>query len=209
VLEMQALGVTKLYVADDGGPYGAAVANAVKHDVGGPITVVSAQAAADGVFYGAGSPARAAQFFDAAAASNPSAKLFGPSALDDPTFATQLSPTVRNLYLSAPGFLGPDLTPAGSKFVSDFTAAYGHAPVPQAIFGYEAMAAVRAVLQEAGSGANNRSIVVHDFQFLKNRQSVLGTYSMDGNGDTSIAPFVFSHLQRGKLVPDKFVQAPG
>jgi branched-chain amino acid transport system substrate-binding protein len=209
VLEMQALGVTKLYVADDGAPYGAAIANAVKHDVGGAITVVSTQAGADGVFYGAGSPARAAQFFDAAAASNPTAKLFGPSALDDPTFATQLSAAVRNLYISAPGFLGRDLNPAGSKFVSDFTTAYGHAPVTQAIFGYEAMAAVLAVLQEAGSGAGNRATVVHDFQFLKNRQSVLGTYSMDGNGDTSLAPFVFSRLQRGKLVPDKFVQPQG
>jgi branched-chain amino acid transport system substrate-binding protein len=207
VQEMQALGVTKLYVADDGGPYGAAIAAAIKRDVGAAITVTSSQAGADGVFYGGSSIASAARFFASAAAANPSAKLFGPSALDDPSLTAQLAGTVRNLYISAPGFLKASLTSAGSNFVSAFTAAYGHAPAVQAIFGYEAMAAVLAVLREAGSQANNRSVVVRDFQLLKNRQSVLGTYSMDGNGDTSLTSFVFSRLEHGSLVP--FAQVEG
>src|SRR5205807_3869314 len=107
----------------------------------------------------------------------------------------------HNVFLSAPGFLKQNLTPSGSTFVSQFTSTYGHAPAPQAIFGYEAMSAVLAVLREAGSAANNRSTVVHAFLAIKNRQSVLGTYSMNSSGDTSIAPFVFSRLQQGKLVP--------
>jgi branched-chain amino acid transport system substrate-binding protein len=207
VQEMKALGVTKLYVADDGGPYGAAMAGAIKSDAGGTITVTSSQAGADGVFYGTASLGSAARYFDSAVAANPSVKLFGPSALDDPSFAGQLSGAVRNLYISAPGFLTRDLTPAGAKFVSDFTAAYGRAPAGQAIFGYEAMAAVMAVLRQAGSQANNRSVVVRDFESLKNRQSVLGTYSMDGNGDTNLGSFVFSRLERGSLIP--FAQVQG
>jgi ABC-type branched-subunit amino acid transport system substrate-binding protein len=79
--------------------------------------------------------------------------------------------------------------------------------VPQAIFGYEAMSAMLAVLREAGSHANNRSTVVHDFLAIKNRPSALGTYSMNSNGDTSIAPFVFSRVRQGKLVP--FAQVQG
>ncbi|HUA44112.1 MAG TPA: hypothetical protein VMA77_02715 [Solirubrobacteraceae bacterium] len=207
VQEMQALGVTKLYVADDGGPYGAAMAYAIRHDIGGTLTLVSSESAADGIFYASNSEATAAHFFARAGAANPSAKLFGPSALADPSFPAQLSSAVHNLYISSPGFLNQDLSPAGSTFVSTFKSAYGHAPVPQAIFGYEAMSAVLAVLKEAGSGANNRSTVVHDFQFLKRSQSVLGPYSMNGNGDTSIAPFVFSRLAHGSLVP--FAQVQG
>jgi ABC-type branched-subunit amino acid transport system substrate-binding protein len=199
--------VTRLYVANDGGPYGAAIANALKHDVSGKITLASSQAGADGIFYGSNSPAGAEHYFTRAAAANPSAKLFGPSALSDPGFASGLPASVRSLYISAPGFLGQDLTPAGSKFVSAFKAAYGRDPVAQAIFGYEAMSAVLAVLQEAGVHANNRATVVHDFLSIKNRQSALGTYSMNSNGDTSIAPFVFSRLQRGRLVP--FAQVEG
>ena len=114
VQEMQALGVSKLYVASDGSDYGAAIANAVTHDVGGGITLVSGAAAADGVFYGSASPAVAARFFNRVAGSNPSAKLFGPSALDAPAFVSALSPAVRNLYVSVPGFLKADLTPAGT-----------------------------------------------------------------------------------------------
>ena len=206
VQEMQALGVTKLYVSDDGGPYGATIANAVKHDVSGSMSVVGSLSAADGAFYGTSSPAGAERFFARGASSNPSLKLFAPSALDDPTLAPQFS-GAGNLYISAPGFLKQNLTPAGTTFASQFTTAYGHAPVPQAIFGYEAMSAVLAVLREAGAQANNRSTVVHNFLAIKNRQSVLGTYSISSTGDTSIAPFVFSRVRQGKLVP--FAQVQG
>jgi branched-chain amino acid transport system substrate-binding protein len=209
VQEMQSLGVTKLYVADDGSPYGAAIAYAVRHDVSGSLTLASSQAGADGVFYGSNSISAAARFFDNAAAANPSAKLFGPSGLADPALASQLSSAVHSLYISTPGFLKQNLTSAGSAFVSKFASTYGHEPVPQAIFGYEAMSAVLAVLHEAGSGANNRSTVVHDFLSLKrtSAESVLGPYSIDSNGDTSIAPFVLSRLQHGSLVP--FAQLQG
>ena len=207
VQEMRALGVTKLYVADDGSPYGAAIAHAIEQDAGGSLTLVSSQSAADGVFYGSSSEASAAKFFDAAAAANPSAKLFGPSALADPSFPSQLSSAVHQLYLSSPGFLKQDQPAAAASFVSTFTSTYGHAPVPQAIFGYEAMSAVLAVLREAGSDANNRSTVVHDFLTLKRTQSVLGPYSINSDGDTSLTAFVFSRLARGSLVP--FVQVQG
>jgi branched-chain amino acid transport system substrate-binding protein len=206
VQEMRALGVTKLYVTDDGGPYGATIANAVKHDAGGTISVVGSLNGADGAFYGGSSPATAARFFQRAAASNPAVKLFAPSALYDPTLAGRLAGS-GHLYVSSPGFMKSDLTPTGSTFVSQFTSTYGHAPVPQAIFGYEAMSAVLAVLREAGTAANNRGTVVKDFLSLKNRQSVLGTYSMSSSGDTSIAPFVFSRAQQGNLVP--FVKIQG
>jgi ABC-type branched-subunit amino acid transport system substrate-binding protein len=206
VQEMRTLGVRKLYVADDGGPYGAAIANVVKHDAGGTVSVVGSLNGADAAFYGTSSPSSALRFFQRASSSNQQVKLFGPSALADPTIASRLS-ALGHLYVSAPGFLKSDLTPSGSTFVSQFTSTYGHAPVPQAIFGYEAMSAVLAVLKEAGAKANNRSTVVHDFLSIKNRQSVLGTYSIDSSGDTSIAPFVISRVQQGKLVP--FVQVQG
>jgi branched-chain amino acid transport system substrate-binding protein len=207
VQEMAARGVTKLYVADDGSPYGAAIAYAMKHDLTGGISLASSQAEADGIFYGSASESGAARFFAAAAAANPSAKLFGPSALADPSFPTQLSSAVRNLYISSPGFLKQNLTPAGSTFVANFTSTYGHAPATQAVFGYEAMSAVLQALKDAGSSANNRSTVVKDFQNLKRTQSALGPYSMNGNGDTNITSFVFSRLAHGSLVP--FAQIAG
>ena len=66
-----------------------------------------------------------------------------------------------------------------------------------------------SVLKEAGTSANARGTVVKDFFAIRNRQSVLGTYSMNSNGDTSLAPFVFSRLKSGQLVPFKFVSVSG
>jgi branched-chain amino acid transport system substrate-binding protein len=199
VQEMKALGVTKLYVADDGSEYGTAVAFAVRGAAAPGISIVQSPTGADAVFFGGTDVAAAARVFNGAG----TAKLFGPSALDPQALLARLSLAAQqNLYLSSPGFPARSVTPAGQAFVTAFTTAFGHAPATQAIFGYEAMKAVLAVLKEAGSAANNRATVVHDFFAIKNRDSALGTYTIDSTtGDTSLASFVFSHVRNGKLVP--------
>ncbi len=202
VAEMQSLHLTKLYVADDGQPYGAAVAQEVRSDAPGKgLTVQSSPAGADAVFYGGNSVSAATAAVTRAADATPAAKLFVPSALYDNTFVSRLSPTAQhNLYVSSPGFTASTLTPAGKQFEAAFASAFGHAPAPQAIFGYEATAALLAVLKEAGNAAGNRATVVSDFRSIKDRQSVLGTYSIV-NGDTTIAPFVFARVKNGALAP--------
>ncbi len=214
--EMSALGVKKLYVADDGSPYGAAIANAIKADAGSTLTAVQGPPdaakvtanGADALFFGASSASTsaAATLFGNVAKASPAVKLFGPSTLESSAFAASFGPAKLRLYVSAPGFLPKSLPAAGKTFVAQFTAAYGHAPAPEAIFGYEAMSAVLAVLREAGSSADDRSTVVRDFFAIKNRSSPLGTYSIDSVGDISIAPYVFSRFHNGALVPFRQVQ---
>ena len=199
--QMHSLGLSKLYVADDGTPYGATIASEVRADAGKQgLSLVSSAASADAVFYGGNTAAAAIKAMDRAAAAG-SAKLFAPSALYDNSFVAGLSAAAqKSLYVSSPGFTLATLSPAGRQFATAFRSAYGHAPVPEAIFGYEAMSAVLAVLKEAGAGAGSRATVVSDFRSLHNRQSVLGTYSISG-GDTNLAPFVFGRPRGGKLVP--------
>jgi len=199
--EMHALGLTKLYVADDGTPYGSTIATQVRTAAAKQGLSVSATAAgADAVFYGGNTVARAARALNQAAAAGGSAKLFAPSALYDDALVAALSPAAqRHLYVSTPGFTPSALTPDGQQFVTAFRSTYGHAPAPQAIFGYEAMSAVLAVLKQAGADAGSRSTVVADFRGLHDRQSVLGTYSISG-GDISLASFVFGRPRGGHLV---------
>jgi ABC-type branched-subunit amino acid transport system substrate-binding protein len=200
---MSSLGVKSLYVTSDGSPYGAAVARAVKGAAGSAgVTVSASKAGADGIFYGGSSTSA----FDALASANPTVKVFGPSAL-----ATATPPAGdRNVYVSVPGFLGKQLPTAGKKFVSDFTSAYGHAPATQAVFGFEAVRAVLAVLQGAGAKANDRATVVRDFFGLKaGANSAVGPYSINSNGDTSISPFVLTRSTSGKLVPFRSLEAQG
>lgn len=219
VQEMRSLGVRKLYVANDGSPYGAAIALAVAQDAPPSITVQSGPdsasnvtaAGADGLFIGTSSQAVALGLFNNVARTNPKLKLFGSSTLDDPAFAASLTRAAQSdVYISSPGFLPNDLsTAARQQFVAPFEKAYHHVPDPQAIFGYEAMDALLAVLREAGSSINNRTTVVHDFFSIKNRDSVLGTYSIDKQGDTNLGPFVFSRVVSGRLMPYRGVVEPG
>jgi branched-chain amino acid transport system substrate-binding protein len=220
VTQMQGLGVKKLYVADDGSDYGKAIAYAVRQDAstagisvvpGAPTATGAAASGADALFFGASAAAQttAQTLFGAVSeGQNPKLKLFAPSALDSSSLASSLQPAKVNLYVSEPGFLPNSYSnTAERQFVRPFQTTYGRAPSPEAIFGYEAMSSVLAVLREADSQANNRSRVVHDFFGIRNRPSVLGTYSINSMGDTTIAPFIISRLVGRTLVPYKFVQA--
>jgi hypothetical protein len=193
-----------LYVATDGSTYGQALRSVVVGDASShAITIASSSAGADGVLYAGNSVAAGARALSQAA--GPSVKLFAPSALDQNSFVSALSPAAqRETYVSSPGFTRATLPPLGSQFASAFRAAYGHAPAPQAVFGYEAVTAVLTALDKAGSSAGNRGTVVKDFLGIRNRRSAIGTYSITKTGDISFvggAPFVISRIEGAKLVP--------
>jgi ABC-type branched-subunit amino acid transport system substrate-binding protein len=219
VSEMHSLGVHKVYIADDGSPYGRAIAHAIKQDAGGPTTAVQGPASAsrvgssgaDAVFFGGTSTKLATTLFDSVASSERHAKLLAPSALYAQSFAQGLSPAARGqLYVSSPGFLAHDLpATAKSDFVAPFVSTYHRQPSPQAIFGYEAVSALLAALHHAGSFADQRSTVVRDFMNLHRSSSVLGSYSIDRYGGPTIAPFVFARVRGTALQPYRFQPASG
>ena len=208
VAEMKKLGVTRLDVASDGSDYGRAIADAVRSDAraAGLTLDPNVSESVNGYFYGAQSPVAAARFFNRIARMAPTAKLFGPSSLNSSAFSSALSGSVHNVYVSIPGFMPKALPAAGRKFVTAFRRAYHHAPNVEAIFGYEAMAALLRVLQHEGRHADNRTDVVSAFLKQRNVASVLGSYSLDRVGNTSLRAFVFARVSGGRLVP--FAAAP-
>jgi len=204
VAEMKALGVSNLYVTDDGSDYGRAIADAVSTDARtAGITLTQSLSGAGAVFDGAAAPEEAAHLFEHAAAQAPGVKLFGPSSLNSAAFTSAIAPSIRNVYVSIPGFLPRDLPAAGRSFVTAFKATFGHDPNTEAIFGYEAMSALLRVLKQEGTHANNRAAVATAFLGQHNVSSALGTYSIDSGGDTNLHAFVFARLQGGRLVPFK------
>jgi branched-chain amino acid transport system substrate-binding protein len=221
---MQGLGVKKLFIAEDGGAYGDAIAlavdqNAAAYGVSALVPVrasaglapKAAVSGADAMFYGGVTSAAAVQLFNGAAAADPQLKLFGPSGLYTSSFTSQLAaPAQRATYLSEPGEATNALPPAGRAFLKAFKAAYHHTPWTQAIFGYAAMQAVLAALRgsDHGANANNRADDVAAFFATKNRSSALGTYTIDKAGDTSLAPYIFSRVKGGKLVAFKGLTVP-
>lgn len=215
VSEMRTEHISSLYVADDGQRYGAVLAlelRAAARTAG--LTLAGSLNSSQAAFF-AGSPAdalgraAATRFFDQAAASGSTTKLFASSGLYDAAFVTGLSAAAQQrLVVSSPGFTPGKLPAAAAGFVSAFRSAYHHDPAPQAVFGYEAMKAVIAVLQSAGVNAGNRALVVNRFRSLKRTGSAIGDYTIKG-GDPSVAPFVFARVHAGALTPFRFLQLTG
>ena len=182
VAEMRSLGVSRLYVADDGSDYGGAIAYAVQ----------AATSAAAG-FPGddSVSPARTARLLRGELTArrpprsstdrraDPAASCSAPRRWTALAFTAALRPAVHRPTSPRPGFL-PAGSDAGRRTGSyrRSRATYGHAPTPEAIFGYEAMSASCRVLKQAGTGANNRATVVQGFHDLNEPTRLFGTYSI-------------------------------
>jgi branched-chain amino acid transport system substrate-binding protein len=90
------------------------------------------------------------------------------------------------------------LPPAGRRFLRVFRKRYGRAPGPYAAYGYEAMAAVLDSIRRAGGSGDERDSVVNAFFDTENRRSVLGRYSIDEIGDTTLDRLAGYGLVHGK-----------
>ena len=215
VAEMQSEHVSSLYVADDGQPYGAVLALEVRSAAKtAGLTVSGSPGSAQGAFFGgslasAASRSAATRFFDQAAASSASAKLFAPSGLYDSAFAAALSPAAQQrLVVSSPGFTPGKLPPAASAFTVGV-----HLRLPPCagspgrvrLRGDEGRDRRPAV---GGHHAASRAVVVNRFRSLKRTGTAIGDYTIKG-GDSSLAPFVFARVRSGTLIPFRFASLAG
>ena len=97
--------------------------------------------------------------------------------------------------------------PAAQDFFNEFKAKYGKDPEPYAIYGYEAMSVVLEAIKAAGDEGNDRQAVIDAFFSIKDRESVLGTYEIDENGDTTLTDYGGNRIEGGKLAFDKVIKA--
>jgi branched-chain amino acid transport system substrate-binding protein len=98
--------------------------------------------------------------------------------------------------------LQPSSYPATSRvFFADYSQLYG-TPQPYAIYGYETMSLMLDAISRATHGgkiAAQRSKVVAAIFKTRNRHSVLGTYSINGNGDTTLTRYGVYRVVDGRL----------
>jgi branched-chain amino acid transport system substrate-binding protein len=180
--------------------------NQKARDFSGPAAKV-AQADADAFLFAGVPNAGAARVFSAVAAADPSLLLFGPGAGAEGAFAEALRPAVqRRMRLTSPT-LPPRLLPASARaFRARFRAAVGREPLPDALHAYEATNVVLSSIRSAGSKGNDRLAVVDQFFATRNRRSVLGTYTIDRFGDTSLSTYAGNRLRRSRLVLDTVLE---
>jgi branched-chain amino acid transport system substrate-binding protein len=163
---------------------------------------------ADCMFFGGITQNKGVQVFKDVNAANPTMKLFGPDGVAESAFSTKLGSSVeKQTYITNPT-LDPKLyPPAAQDFFSKFKQKFGNDPQPYAIYGYEAMKVALLAIQNAGDKGNDKQAVIDAFFKIKDRDSVLGKYSIDENGDTTLSDYGADRVEKGKLVFDKVIKA--
>jgi branched-chain amino acid transport system substrate-binding protein len=217
---MKQLGVKKLYILNDKQVYGAGVAKTTADaaklrgikvlgnegiDPKAPnyrsLASKIKSKGADAVFFGGIVENNGVQLFKDLGAALPNAKLFGPDGVAVSTFTKGLPADIQpRTYLTVATIKPTDYPPAGQKFFKDFQAKYGGGtPEPYAIYGYEAMSLLLDSMKRAGSKCNDRKAVRDEVFSTKDRHSVLGTYSIDKDGDSTLNDFGRYVVKNGKL----------
>jgi branched-chain amino acid transport system substrate-binding protein len=157
----------------------------------------------------------AVQLYKDVSAAVPDAKLYGPDGVAEAGFADPkeggIPADVANKVKVSVATLSPDQYPAdGQKFFDDFKAKYGDAnPDPYAIYGYEAMKLVIDTCEQLGEECSDRQAMIDALFNTKGRESVLGTYDIDENGDTTLSDYGIYTIKDGELIFGETVKAQG
>jgi branched-chain amino acid transport system substrate-binding protein len=225
LLSMKQAGCTKVAIANDKEAYGAGLAQLIeleKAEYG--VTVVSntgidptasnfrsyAQTikseGANCFFFSGIVSNSGVQIVKDVNAAIPTAKIFGPDGVCT-TAWTQASQG------GVPASIDPlmectvatqDLAayPGGKAFLAAYKAKYGSADLdPYAIYGYEAMKLGLDTIASLGANGDNKADVLKALFAIKDRQSVIGTYGFDANGDTTLRSYgLYSADKSGDLV---------
>jgi branched-chain amino acid transport system substrate-binding protein len=100
------------------------------------------------------------------------------------------------------------LLPRGQEFVRRFAARYGRRPGRYAAYGYEAMAVILDSIRRAGESGDDRDAVVRAFFDTAGRHSVLGPYSIDEVGNTTLDRLTGYRVRHGRPAFDTPISVP-
>ena len=135
-------------------------------------------------------------------------RLAGPDGVATVDMTKEIPPDVQKIsFFTAPTGDPSALPASGKKFYADYKKEYGEAQDeidPYAVYGYEA---ADAVLDSIDQGKDDRAAVIKAFFSIKDKDSVLGTYSIDPDGDTTLTTYGGYIAKGGKLVFNKSIKA--
>jgi branched-chain amino acid transport system substrate-binding protein len=174
------MGTKRVGSVTDGSAFGQTLARAFDQETARIGLGTGEGGGVDLVYYGGG-PDR----FSKATRGLPPRPIIGSDALIDPAFLRSATAFADRLYVTSP-FLDPSLLPAaGQRFVRAYRRQFGTVN-PAAAYGYESMALLLDAIHRAGPSGDDRNAVIDEVLSTHDRHSVLGTYSIDGNGDTTL-----------------------
>jgi branched-chain amino acid transport system substrate-binding protein len=161
-----------------------------------------ARARPDAIYFGGGGDSNAVRLWRDLDDAIPRALLMGSHNLLVPSFYGRLGSAESRTYLTSVAQHPSQLPPAGRRFARDYTREFGEGPDPLAAYGYTAMSLVLNALDRAGDDAADRERVVEEALDTTDFNSVVGRFSLDDNGDTSLERIAGYRVRDGRLVFD-------
>ncbi len=119
----------------------------------------------------------------------PQAKLFAPSTLATPAFLGGLGPAASATYVTSPILEPGQYPPAARRVFAEYQGLFNRAPSAYVLYGYDAMNDILLAIKKAGASAANRPTLLHAFFSLGRIAGTIGDYTINANGDTSLARF--------------------
>jgi branched-chain amino acid transport system substrate-binding protein len=168
-------------------------------------------AGADCFVYSGITANNAVQLYKDFAAALPDAKLYGPDGVAESGFVNPkqggIPADVGKRVKVTVATLSPDeYPPEGKQFFQEFSDKYGEKnPDPYAIYGYEAASLALDAIKRSGTG--EKADIIKAIFATKDRSSVLGTYSIDENGDTTLTDYGVYSVSNGELKFDQTIKA--
>jgi branched-chain amino acid transport system substrate-binding protein len=222
-------GCTRLQLTNDKEVYGAGLAEAIETAAGDAgLEVISnqpidknspnyrslaqsaASAGADCFAYSGIVANNAVQLFKDFAAALPDAKLYGVDGICergffDPQEGGIPESVASRFKCQSPTLPESELPPEGQEFYKQYAEKYGdEIPDPYAIYGYEAMRLALDAIERSGTG--EKEDVLKAVFDTEDREGVLGTYSIDDNGDTTLTDMSLQAVEDGELKFVKVIQ---
>jgi branched-chain amino acid transport system substrate-binding protein len=217
---MRELGIEKLYVLDDEDPFQLPLAQMVVADaedagikVLGHDSVATAhdgnyageankiaESGAEAVFF-AGDGEGATTLFEQLGEADPKLRLLGSSTLAERDFTSQLDDRAAARTLLTTPILPVSRYPASAQRVlAAYQRQFGQQPEAYALFGYEAMSTTLQAIARAGAHGNDRQAVVDALFATRTRNSVIGRYAIEPDGETTLSTYGVDRVSGGMPV---------
>ena len=215
----KSVGVTKVFLLDDTQVYGKGIADvfeAIAKEIGMEIVgresidgkaadyrALAAKildAAPDMVYFGGITQQNAGQLWKDIRGEGFEGKRMGPDGILETAFLEAAGEAAEGTYASAGGLPSDQLTGLGAEWFKKYSAEFGK-PETYAVYGYEAanvaLAAIESVCKK------DRAAILDAVFATKDFDGVLGKWSFDANGDTSLTSMRIEQVTGGEF---KFVE---
>jgi branched-chain amino acid transport system substrate-binding protein len=220
VAAMRKLGIHKLYVVIDQDPFDTPLAQIVAGDaeaagikvldedtiIIGPGSTFTGEVAkiarsgAEAVFVSATATSEAAELWRELHAAAPRLSLLASSTMFNSVFTLHLGAAESSTFIGSP-ILALSLYPPSARAVlAEYEKHFGARAEPYALYGYEAMSAVLDSIRAADDRGDDRQAVIDSFFAIRNRHSVLGTYSIQPSGETTLSTYAIDRVVSGAPV---------